>query len=235
MKVILLANRKTADGKTAALIPVKGKPVLAHVLKQLSFVPAEDIVIVTPPDGAPVRDATENAYRYVENTSGTEGSAAAVACAKSVLGDVQGTVLVCEGNHPLLLKETYQSVASRREATRAASTLLVGKQTPPPPYGRLIWNEKGVLVDIVDEVDCTEAQRAIEEVFGGVIAYDGERLWDLMDKICADTSRTQSVTGSVRLLMQEQVRQVLIPLTDARQLLSVSTDADAREAEEWMP
>lgn len=228
MKAIVIAD-------ASALVALQGQPVIQYVLKQLDILPPGDVVVVTPPDGEALRGAAGAGYQFAENRYPGEGSAGAVASARPLLGEVDEPVLVCFANRPLLTRATYQGVLSRSQATKAACTWLVAKATPTPPYGRLIWNAKGILTDVVEEADCSQEERALDEVFAGVAVFDGKGLWGWMDEVLADdTGRAREITGAVRMVVVQGLRQVLVPLSDTKQLLAVQTLEDANVAAEYI-
>jgi bifunctional N-acetylglucosamine-1-phosphate-uridyltransferase/glucosamine-1-phosphate-acetyltransferase GlmU-like protein len=100
------------------------------------------------------------------------------------LTDCRGDLLVCYGDMPLIKKETYLTLTrSHREAGNVC-TILSGTTDLPLPYGRILRHADGGFSAIVEDKDCTPAQRAIAELNSGVYVFDAEAL--------------RSVTGRLR-------------------------------------
>jgi bifunctional UDP-N-acetylglucosamine pyrophosphorylase / glucosamine-1-phosphate N-acetyltransferase len=59
----------------------------------------------------------------------------------------------------------------------------------PGAYGRLILGADGGLEAIVEYLDATPEQRAVDLCNGGLMAFDGARMWDLLDRIGNDNAK----------------------------------------------
>lgn len=71
----------------------------------------------------------------------------------------------------------------------AATAVLGFEAREPGAYGRLVVDAKGALLRIVEARDCSAEELAVTTCNSGVIAADGTRLFDLVDRITNDNAK----------------------------------------------
>lgn len=233
MKAIILAAGKGSRLKSEetdlpkALRLLDGKPLIRYVLDNLAFIAPEDIAIVVGFLKEKVMAEIGGGYRYIEQKPPLEGTAKAALSAQPLFGDAQEPILVCYCDMPFLSAKTYRQMLDTHVATGAGHTLLAAKMDPPPPYGRLIRDAQGRLVDIVEESAATEAQRRIDEVNVGVQVFDGRRMWDWLSRIDNDNPKHEYyLTSAARVIAQDGVPQEVVRLEDLDEMLGVNTMED---------
>ncbi len=237
MKAIILAAGKgtrlecEAADLPKALRLLDGKPLIRYVLENLDFLRPEDITIVIGFLGRKVKEALGPDYHYVEQQE-LNGTARATLCAKPVLGNFSGPVLVCYCDMPFLTRETYRAMFRKHAETGAGNTILAGRIHPIPPFGRLIRDDNGKLYDIIEDSACTPEQRLIDEVNVGIQVLDGARMWDWLERIDNDNpKREYYLTGAAAVLAKEGVRQEVVTLSNLDEMLGINTMDDLRKAE----
>lgn len=237
MKAIVLAAGKGTRLKSEssdlpkALRLLHGKPLIQHVLDNLNFLKPEDITIVVGFLKEKVMETVGPGYRYVEQKD-LAGTAKATLCAKTILGNFLGSILVCYCDMPYLRRETYHRMFDCLVETGAGHALLAGRGTPIPAFGRLIRDEEGQLIDIIEESACTEDQKRIDEVNIGLQVFDGSRMWDWLEKVDNHNPKGEYyLTSVVRVLAREGIRQEVVTLTDRTEMMGVNTMEDLEAAE----
>ncbi|MDJ0557563.1 MAG: NTP transferase domain-containing protein, partial [Microcystis sp. M53599_WE4] len=75
------------------------------------------------------------------------------------LEDFQGDLLVLNGDVPLLRPETLQNLLQIHQDHGNAATLLTANLPNPKGYGRVFCDGNNLVKQIVEERDCTDAQR----------------------------------------------------------------------------
>lgn len=238
MKAIVLAAGKGSRLKSEemdlpkALRMLKGRPLISYVLENLNFLAPEDITIVVGFLKEKVMAEVGGGYNFVEQMPPFNGTARAAASAEPVLRGNTEPVLICYCDMPFLTKETYQQMFERHIAAGAGNTMLVGKVNPPPPFGRLIFDETGKLIDIIEESAATEEQKKIDLVNVGIQVLDGARMWDWLAKVDNDNPKHEYyLTSLARVLARENAPQEIVMLADNDEMLGVNTMEDLAEAE----
>lgn len=185
--VILAAGKGTRmkSAKPKVLHPLCGRPMLEWVLDQATGLDPQKIVLVVGHQAGEVEEAAREALKgsAFENRLQTVvqepqlGTGHAVSMATPALGPDPGTVMVLYGDMPLLRTETLEELlAQRDEGGAGCIALLTSGMDDPHGYGRVIRGDDGSFQAIVEEKDCDDDQRMVDEVNLGVYAFDGAGL-----------------------------------------------------------
>ena len=179
--IILGAGKGTRmkSDKPKVLMPVCGKAMINHIIDTLKTIPADDIVTVISPDGDAVKQAVAPYKTCVQSEQ--LGTGHAVNCARDLLKDFDGTIMVIFGDTPLISKKTFLNSINKVEDGYAV-VVLGFRPADPARYGRLVM--KGdELERIVEFKDADDEQKAINFCNSGVMAFDGRYLFEILSKI----------------------------------------------------
>lgn len=179
--IILGAGKGTRmkSDKPKVLMPVCGKAMINHIIDTLKTIPADDIVTVISPDGDAVKQAVAPYKTCVQSEQ--LGTGHAVNCARDLLKDFDGTIMVIFGDTPLISKKTFLNSINKVEDGYAV-VVLGFKPADPARYGRLVM--KGdELERIVEFKDADDEQKAINFCNSGFMAFDGRYLFEILSKI----------------------------------------------------
>lgn len=206
LAVVLAAGKgtrlQTEDNTTAKVLrEACGRPLLHYVLESLDFVAPENTVLVVGYQ----RDAVIAAFpgrRYAVQEPQL-GTGDAVRAAMKELAGFDGTVLVAYGDMPLLKKQVYLGLLQAHAASGAACTLLAGTSDVPLPYGRVARKEDGSFDRVIEERDCTEAQRQIRELNVGIYAFDGRLLPEALARLTNDNAQGEYYLTDVPAIMRD--------------------------------
>lgn len=118
------------------------------------------------------------------------GTGHAVQVAIEALGDVSSdTVLVLSGDTPLLEGTSLKLLLGAFENDRPAAALLTAEIDDPTGYGRVLRDDIGQVVGIVEHKDATDAQRAVSEINAGIYAFDGKQLTLALNDLTNDNAQ----------------------------------------------
>ena len=168
---IILAAGQGTRMKSAlpkVLHKVAGLPMLGHVITALRGAGVERIVVVTSVAGEAVRDyaramGCESAIQHQQL-----GTGHAAASAGEALKDVAGTLVIVNGDTPLLTVETVAQCLAAQARTGLA--LLAFEPADPGAYGRVLMTPDGFLNRIVEFKDASESERGVGLCNGGCYA-----------------------------------------------------------------
>jgi bifunctional UDP-N-acetylglucosamine pyrophosphorylase/glucosamine-1-phosphate N-acetyltransferase len=148
---------------------------------------------------------------------------------------------------PLLDTGLLARLAERPDAVAARMVTAVFEN--PTGYGRVIRDASGHVVEVVEERDCDDAQRAIGEVNAGVYAFRAKDLIDALGGISNENAQGEYyltdtigilVGNGQRLQPVEATPQEVIginsqdQLSEARALLQARTNLRLMESGVWM-
>lgn len=239
-KAIILAAGKGSRLKSeAADIPkalrrVGDKTLIEHVLDGISFVRPEDVTIVIGVLGEKIQVHLGDRYHYAWQRE-QKGTAHAMLCAEETAGGFDGPVLCLYCDMPLLSQATYSRMVREHLEKQAANTLLAARVHPIPPFGRLIRDEKGDLMDIVEDSACTPEQKLIDEVNIGIQVMQGDRMWDILRQVRNDNPKHEYyLTGVVKVVHDMGLRQHAVVTPDSPEYWGVNTMEDLERVERYM-
>lgn len=157
-----------------------GRALLQHVLDTAARLKARSAVVVTGHGAAEVEAAlagTQSAeagydLKFVRQEPQL-GTGHAVQQAVPALRD-DGMVVVLSGDVPLTQADTLQALVDA--AGDSSLALLTVSMLDPTGYGRIVRNEAGTVQRIVEQKDASEAERAITEIYSGIMAVPARHL-----------------------------------------------------------
>ncbi len=170
--VVLAAGQGTRmrSSTPKVLHTLGGRSLLGHVLAAAAPLAAGTTVVVVGSGreqvAAHLAEIAPGALPVVQDQQLGSGHAAEVALAS--VPDVEGSVLVLNGDSPLLTTRTLESLMSAHDAAGSVFTVLTAEVDDPTGLGRIVRGEDGAPRAIVEERDATAEQRAIREVNAGV-------------------------------------------------------------------
>jgi bifunctional UDP-N-acetylglucosamine pyrophosphorylase/glucosamine-1-phosphate N-acetyltransferase len=168
--VIMAAGKGTRmkSGYPKVLHRLAGLSLLQHVIKATAGLAAERTIVVTG-HGA---DAVEQAaaapgLRFVRQMPQLGTGHAVQQAVPELADDPQGSTLILNGDVPLIAEATARALVEACGGRRLA--LLTVQLDDPTGYGRIVRGGDAVRA-IVEHKDASAAQRAIREVYTGVLA-----------------------------------------------------------------
>ncbi|MDQ2845104.1 MAG: bifunctional UDP-N-acetylglucosamine diphosphorylase/glucosamine-1-phosphate N-acetyltransferase GlmU, partial [Actinomycetota bacterium] len=139
----------------------------------------------------------------------------AAACGLAALtGPISGTVIVTNGDVPLLRRETLAALAAGHQAAGNAVTVLTASVADPTGYGRIVHASDGTVSGIVEHKDADAGQRAITEINSGVFAFDGTTLADALPRIGRSNAQGEQYLTDVVALAVADGRRVGTVIAD---------------------
>ncbi|WP_026313371.1 bifunctional UDP-N-acetylglucosamine diphosphorylase/glucosamine-1-phosphate N-acetyltransferase GlmU [Actinomadura flavalba] len=116
------------------------------------------------------------------------GTGHAVRMVLEQVGALDGTVVVTNGDHPLLSGETLRALAAAHRDEGNAVTVLTTEMPDATGYGRVLRDAGGAVTGIVEHKDATAEQRAVHEINVGMYAFDGALLADALKRVTTDNA-----------------------------------------------
>ena len=185
------------------LHPVCGKPMVQHVVDQISTLNIEKTVTI-------IGHGAELVKTYLEGKSDFAlqeeqlGTAHAVMQSEEVLGDLEGTTLVVCGDTPLIKGETMEALVKHHEEQGAKATILTGHTETPDGYGRIIRNDNGLVERIVEHKDASNEERNVKEINTGTYCFDNKALFDALKKVSNDNVQGEYYLPDVIEILQSE-------------------------------
>jgi len=143
-----------------------GRPLLVHVLDGCATLRADRTVVVTGYAAADVEQCVAGRGVQCVRQEPQLGTGHAVQQAAALL-DESGTTLILNGDVPLISADTARRLVDACDGRRLA--LLTLELDDPSGYGRIV-RERDTVRGIVEHKDASASQRAIREIYTGIMA-----------------------------------------------------------------
>ncbi len=172
--VVLAAGKGTRmkSARAKVLHEALGAPLLEHVLRAVSGAGAASISVVLGHQAELVESAFAGRGLGFVRQDPPLGTGHALLAARSRFeADARGTLLVVNGDLPLLTAATLERLLSAHSESGAAATLLTALLPDAGAYGRVVRDPTGAVRAIVEAKDAGPEVLALREFNSGVYAF----------------------------------------------------------------
>ena len=233
LNVVIMAAGKGTRMKSAlpkVLHRLAGTPLLQHVLNASAALGADRTVVVTGHGAEQVEDVARASGAVFVRQMPQLGTGHAVQQAVPALDDAQATTLILNGDVPLIRTDTALALVQACAGTRLA--LLTIELADPTGYGRIVREKSGQAQAIVEEKDASPAQRAIREVYTGIMAAPTAALKRWLKALRNDNAQGEFyLTDVVALAVADGAAVVTTPAASETEVMGVNSPQQLAELE----
>jgi len=216
-----------------------GRPLLHHVLDQAAHLQARSATVITGHGAMEVEAATAGLagvtgqfdLKFVRQEPQL-GTGHAVQQAVPHLRE-DGTVVVLSGDVPLTQPDTLRALVAAAQAVSGGQLALLTVTLPDPTgYGRIVRGADGRVAGIVEHKDASAAQRAITEVYSGIMAVPARLLAPWLARLTNDNAQGEYyLTDIVAMAVADGLDVVAHRISDALQVAGVNSPLQLAELE----
>jgi bifunctional UDP-N-acetylglucosamine pyrophosphorylase / glucosamine-1-phosphate N-acetyltransferase len=206
--------------------PLLGRRMVDWVIAIARELGADPLVVVTNPESA--EDFEDVLVAVQDEPRGTGDAAAA---ARAALRGFDGDVFVLSGDTPLLTRELLERLAEEHREAGATATLLSFEPDVPFPYGRVVRDESGAVLRVVEEGDATDEERAIRELNSSTYVFRAPALWRALDRLDSRNAQGElQLTDAIAHVIADGGAAAAHRSDDQLALAGVNTRADLANA-----
>ena len=239
LDIVIMAAGKGTRMKSRhpkVLQKLAGRALLQHVLDTATSLKARSAVVVTGHGAAEVEAAITAAQgaeagfdlKFVRQEPQL-GTGHAVQQAVPAL-KTDGMVIVLSGDVPLTQADTLQALVDAAAGNKLA--LLTVTMTDPTGYGRIVRNDAGTVQRIVEQKDANDAERAISEIYSGIMAVPAKHLAAWLVKLSNNNAQGEYyLTDIVAMAVADGVPVVGHRIADPLQVAGVNSPLQLAELE----
>lgn len=238
--VVILAAGEGTRMRSAlpkVLHQIAGKTLVEHVIALGAQVGAAETVLVLAPDTVEqLRSRWGDRYSYAVQAE-RRGTGHALLQARPLLEGKVDRVLVMYGADPLLRPQSAQRLLAALDQPHVLGAITTFRPAVPTGYGRILRDSAQQVVGVVEERDATPAQRQINEVNQGVVAYNAAWLWPHLAELTPSPIKGEYyLTDLVGLAVAEQGPGaiVTVELDDPTEALGINDRIELAAAEAVM-
>jgi len=235
--LILAAGEGTRMKSNLAKVlhPVAGKTMIRHVLETVQAVSPSRIVIVIGHQADAVRRELEGErveYVLQERRLGT-GHAALMS--EGSFDGFTGTIVVLNGDTPLLRPRTIERLVAFHRSEGASATVLSAEIDDPAGYGRIVRDERGQFMRITEHKDANDSIRAIREINSGIFCFESVDLFSALKRVGRRNLQGEYYITDVMEILHGEGKRVAVFTCDQREeVLGINTVEQLRAAERLM-
>ena len=207
INIVILAagqGKRMNSALPKVLHPISTKPMLQHVIEVAKLLKPSKLIVVYGHGGDQVQAAMNNAnvddaliWAHQDKQLGTGH---ALKCALPYL-DQTGVTLVLYGDVPLIGVTTLEQMLAKYQQNLV---ILTDEIDQPYGYGRIVRNEVGQIVRVVEEKDANASERAIREINTGFYLLPNQHLAAWLGQLSNDNSQGEYYLTDVVELAQRQ-------------------------------
>jgi len=233
--VILAAGKSTRfkSERSKLIHMLAGRPLGDYVVSSALAAGPETVLMVVGHNAISVRETLARpGLKFVEQKQQL-GTGHALKVARPQLEQCKGSaVVVVVGDAPLLRTATLQEFVAAHSKARAAASVLTMRPESPRGYGRIVRSSGIGVRAIVEEKNCTSAQRRIREVSSGILCFSRDELLKHLDKLSdRNAQKEYLLTDLVKIFNQRRKKVVAFPVADACEVLGVNDRVDLARME----
>lgn len=163
-----------------------------------------------------------------------KGTGHALLCAMPALKNFNGMFVVMNGDTPLITSDTIEKFMNLHCKDKNVISVLSFIAKNPADYGRIVRNDSGQLLSIIEDKDADQAQKKIDEVNSGVYAINHDVLYQL-DEIKKNRLKGEYyLTDIVALSSQKGLRTSAYCIGSEKEFMGVNTMQELYKAERLM-
>ena len=236
LDVVIMAAGKGTRMKSSmpkVLHRLAGKALVQHVIDTARSLQARHTIVITGHGAEQVEAALQQAnpgdgLQFARQMPQL-GTGHAVQQTVPLLAD-DAVVVVLSGDVPLTQADTLQALVDACAGQHLA--LLTIAFDDPTGYGRIVRNADGQVQAIVEHKDASDAQRAIREVYSGIMAVPAKLLKPWLARLDNHNAQQEYyLTDVVKFAVADGVSVVGHQIADPAQVAGVNSPTQLAELE----
>lgn len=234
LKVVILTAGKEAvapEAQPIVLQTLGDRKVLDYVIQNaLQVASPDDLYIVVSCEQGAVQAHLGTGYHYVVQQKRL-GTGHAVLQVYPLLKDFHGNLLILYGDTPLFRPASIRGLLNRHHLREAHLTLLTAVVSRSLPYGRIIRDTAGRIMDIIEETEATPAVRQIRELNVGAYVVRAEAIFPALEKLPPAPDGEYRLTDCVHQLIRSGLIVESYQIYDQGEVQGINTRDDLAQAE----
>jgi bifunctional UDP-N-acetylglucosamine pyrophosphorylase/glucosamine-1-phosphate N-acetyltransferase len=211
--IILAAGKSTRmkSRRPKPLHDVCGRPMLEYVLRACYEAGCERVMVVVGhgKDEIISQFGSDKRIHWVEQTEQLGTGHAARMCESELKKTGGGDVFILTGDGPLIRGEVLQTLLRAHREEKAAASMATAVLDDPTGYGRIVRDDNGDFIEIVEQADASAEQREIREVFPSYYCVRCEELLLALSKLTNNNKKREYYLTDIYSILRNAGKKVL--------------------------
>jgi len=231
---ILAAGQEATNtgGQSLVLKKLGEHTVVEYVVQNaLQVVAPSDVYLVVGYRQQEVREHLGPKFHYVEQEQ-PRGTGDAVRRVCDSIPEFAGNLLILYGDTPLFRPASILGLLNRHRLKQAHLTLLTAVVDKVLPYGRIIRDAGGQIIDIIEDTEASAEVRAIREINVGAYVVNARVIANALQTLSpSPVDGDYRLTDCVHQLIRSGLKVESYQLYDQDEVQGINSDADLARAE----
>lgn len=221
--VVMAAGKSDAmnSKKNKLVHKLYGKELVARVVETAEKLDCDEIITVVGEQKDQIVEVLKDRTKYVAQDE-ILGTGHALLQVVPLLEAKDGQVIVLYGDVPIIRKETVERLIDRNRNEREAVTLLTAIADNPIGYGRIVRNDIGKVIEIVEEADTNDVTRQITEINSGIYCFNIKDLLDTINELKARENGQIYLTDIIKTMSDKDLDIGAMIVEDTTEILGVN-------------
>lgn len=205
-----------------------GRILVEWIINSLSEIKPVRKLVIVGYQGHLVKEslASYSDLEFVEQTEQLGTGHAAQQLLPHLAG-FTGDLLVLNGDVPLLRPQTIKNLLKTHQENKNSATLLTANLPNPKGYGRVFCDSNNILKEIVEDRDCTTAQKQNRRINAGIYCFRWHDLAEVLPKLRAENDQKEYyLTDAVNYLSPVMA----VDVEDYQEILGINDRKQQAEA-----
>lgn len=239
--VILAAGKGTrmnVSDLPKVLVGLNDKPMLEYVLNTVENISSNKTVLVV----GYMKDKIEN---YLNSKSFSNittvvqeeqlGTGNAVQQSENELINSNSQVLILCGDVPLLTESTLKQFLRTHQQENSTLSVLSAFADNPTGYGRIIRDKNNEFRKIVEEKDCNENEKLVNEINSGTYIVDSNELFSALKDVDTDNAQGEFyLTDIVEIIQNREKKVIAFPTNNIDEIQGINSIETLKQVENQM-
>lgn len=228
--IVLAAGdgKRMNSAKPKVLMEVLFKPMIGWVLDSAEKLSPEEICVVVGNGETKIQNYLNTRGRQysIARQSVRLGTGHAVMQAEQTLKNSENVLILC-GDAPFMDDETMRCALKMHLEGNCGVTVIAASPDNPFGYGRIVRDEKGDLLKIVEQKDATVTEQHIREINSGAYWFNSKALLEALPKLSdSNASKEYYLTDAISLIKEAGHRAAVCQATHKAVVLGANTRND---------
>ena len=237
LRVIILAAGKGTRMNSdlpKVLHKLQGKALIDYVIDESELLDPKEIILVVGFKKEQVIKHTKNRIHLKYATQVEQlGTGHAVLQTKELLKNKKGHILILYGDVPNIKASTLMPIVDDHISNNRDLTLITAEIDDPSGYGRIIRDENGNLLKIIEEKDCNNNEKKIKEWNPGIYIFKTKEVFRILNSIKTNNaSKEYYLTDAIGLAQQSNMQIKAIKIANSDEVIGINTTDQLKELED---
>ena len=213
---------------------VCGKPLSKWVIDASKAAGADKVCAVVGHKAETVKEVLGDVCEFALQTE-QKGTGHAVMQAIDVIKNSKGEVVILNGDTPLITAETINKAIEYHKNNDNQATVITAILDDATGYGRIVRDNDGSVLKIVEQKDASEEEKKINEVNSGMYVFDAQSLLYSLDKITPNNAQGEYyLTDTLEILLSAGKKIGGYAISDNDEIRGINDRVQLNEAEKIM-